>query len=227
MFSTSSPGLYSCATETQWRSEDQDQLLQTPRWNGTRARADYQVGPIFKRLSFYVCLLHNLYHFFYKGITSTDTRSSSKNPNNPDGLSKENEFESNQHQEPYGTDIIFGAVNNDAEHPYELTSNRWNIQDLKTSQFHFRRSSSSRRLAWKSPVSSIVSGSLESESPSTDIYWSNGSVVRPPTMSIANEVKTSLKISCPWKVKTLWSTNNESQLFLPSISPASIKRFWQ
>ena len=164
--------------------------------------------------------------FFYKGITSTDTRSSSKNPNNPDGLSKENEFESNQHQERYGTDMIFGAVNNDAEHPYELTSNRWNIH-LKTSQFHFRRSSSSRRLAWKSPVSSIVSGSLESESPSTDIYWSNGSVVRPPTMSIANEVKTSLKISCPWKVKTRWSTNNESQLFLPSISPASIKRFWQ
>ena len=88
---------------------------------------------------------------------------------------------------------------------------------FKTSslQFHFRRSSSSRRLAWKSPVSSIVSGSLESESPSTDIYWSNGSVVRPPTMSIANEVKTSLKISCPWKVKTRWSTNNESQLFSP------------
>ena len=32
------------------------------------------------------------------------------------------------------------------------------------------RSSSSRRLAWKSPVSSIVSASLDSESPSTDIY---------------------------------------------------------
>ena len=90
---------------------------------------EHELGQIIKLVPFSkdyhsMCVFFTIYNIFCKGITSTDTRSSSKNPNNPDGLSKENEFESNQHQERYGTDIIFGAVNNDAEHPYELTSNR-------------------------------------------------------------------------------------------------------
>ena len=91
---------------------------------------EHELGQIIKLVPFSkdyhsICVFSSQFiTFFYKGITSTDTRSSSKNPNNPEGLSKGNEFESNQHQEPYGTDIIFGAVNNDAEHPYELTSNR-------------------------------------------------------------------------------------------------------